>query len=221
MGGYPEPLHYIHPDNSLSGGSCHLHVKLLPTSPGGLFWLKNRRLSPSTSLYKYNFTPTEKIGADIQNGVLLEITMSAPALRNPSFATQPVDFSAMREKRSGAIYGSDIDFVFEFSRKVFVFGELKYQNAKLPTGQRLALEHLVDALDKPEIGQHAAAIVLSHDTEYPNAIDLGKTTVTKAYFRYPINDKIPAWHTPTRAIGLKPIIIALVKRARYTIEFFE
>ena len=75
-------------------------------------------------------------------------------IRNREYASQLRDFSGMRY---GSITPTDIDAFFEVRNKVFIFVEIKHGDAKLPKGQRLALERLVDAIDKPALlvlGKH-------------------------------------------------------------------
>ncbi len=68
------------------------------------------------------------------------------------------DFSGLRY---GKITPTDIDGVIEYKDRATVFIEVKYAGARLPFGQRLALQRLVN--DVAAAGKRAIAIVADHD----------------------------------------------------------
>lgn len=78
---------------------------------------------------------------------------------NEKRARQKVVFEGMTY--FGTITPTDIDGFFEIHNKLFVLFELKAFGAKMPYGQRLALERLAD-----EVGRQKEAVlfIAHHDT---------------------------------------------------------
>jgi hypothetical protein len=103
-------------------------------------------------------------------------------IRNRNHALQIKDFSRLRY---GKITPTDIDFYIDFGDKVSVLGELKHGNSELPVGQRLALERLVDDIQRG--GKRAYGLISRHWTS--GDIDVGLTEVSE--FRYKYEWKIP------------------------------
>jgi hypothetical protein len=83
-------------------------------------------------------------------------------IRSIKYARQRADFNGML---FGTITPTDIDGFVEFSDQVFVFIETKHGDAKLPRGQRLALERVCDRVQKS--GAQAMVLVL-HNNELGN-----------------------------------------------------
>lgn len=107
---------------------------------------------------------------------------------------QVKDYSTLRYKN---ITPTDIDGYFEIKNKVFVFIELKGVNAPFLDGQKLALERLVDSLNKPAI-----LVIGEHNTPVDEDIDVAKCKVWKyRYRRY--------WHDDGRTV--KEVIDAFLK----------
>lgn len=104
-------------------------------------------------------------------------------IRNRQYAGQIRDFSGMR---FGNITPTDIDGFIEYKNRGFVVIESKYGNSKLVGGQRLALERLVDSLNKP-----ALLIVGSHEEKIGEDIAIDNSIVQE----YRINGK---WNTPNQ-----------------------
>lgn len=93
-------------------------------------------------------------------------------------AKQLVEFEGLK-------YGNgtptDVDGLIEWRDKAFIFFELKYRDAKLPTGQRKALERLVDDLAKA--GKQAVLFVASHNVDDTSqAVKAANATVTGVYY---------------------------------------
>ncbi len=79
-------------------------------------------------------------------------------IQNRARAAQIRDFTGIR---LGNITPTDIDGLIEYKDKLFILLELKYRDNELPAGQRLALERLVSALNKPAIlfiGRHIQVV---------------------------------------------------------------
>lgn len=67
-------------------------------------------------------------------------------IRNREYAKQLKDFSGLRY---GKITPTDIDGFLDFGDQLFVVVEGKHAGSAIQTGQRLALERLVDACHCP------------------------------------------------------------------------
>lgn len=96
--------------------------------------------------------------------------------RNERHARQLADFSGLQ---FGKLYPTDLDGIIEFGDKLWVMIELKYNNAKLPTGQRILLERLTDAL--AESGRTAICLVGTHQ-QTSGDIEVSSCLVVK--YRY-------------------------------------
>lgn len=96
-------------------------------------------------------------------------------IRNRHRGTQCHDFSGLR---FGNITATDIDGLIEYRGKAYIFIEVKYKDAGLPFGQRLAFERLCDDLQhqKPTV-----LIVASHEDE--GDIDVERATVREYRFK--------------------------------------
>lgn len=117
--------------------------------------------------------------------------MQRGEIRNRQFVAVN-DFSGLRWD---AITPTDLDGLIDFGNQLFVFIELKFKGAPLPNGQRLALERVVDAIERvPTI-----AIVAYHETPAGMDIDAARAVVTAYRWRR-------RWHLPRRAIFLKDAI---------------
>ena len=92
---------------------------------------------------------------------------------------------------SGLIYGTitptDLDGFIDFGNNAFIFFELKLKGTPLLTGQRLALERLVNSTIAS--GKKALAIVAEHDTTPEIDIDVANCIVseTKEYGEWKIS----------------------------------
>ena len=97
-------------------------------------------------------------------------------IRNRNQVKQVIDFTGVQ---NGNMHPSDIDFVLEFDNKVLILGEVKRKYNKIPTGQKLILERIVDSW-----GDGAVAIKVEHnfkdDTEN---IPLNECVVTARYYK--------------------------------------
>lgn len=79
-------------------------------------------------------------------------------IQNTARKQQIIDF---RNLRYGNITPTDVDAAIEYKDKAWILIEYKYGDAKLPYGQRLALERLIK--DAEIAGKEAIAIVAEHD----------------------------------------------------------
>ena len=104
-------------------------------------------------------------------------------IRNPEQAKRINDFSGLR---FGKITPTDIDGMIDFGNKAFVLIETKYTGGRMPFGQRLALERLIDIIE--ETGRKSLALVAEYSNE-AGEIDCAKAVVIE--YRYRREWKIP------------------------------
>ena len=78
-------------------------------------------------------------------------------IQNVKRAQQINDFHGVR---FGNITPTDIDGLIEYHNKAWIIFEIKYKDAQLPYGQRLALERMVK--DFTTAGKKAMALVVEH-----------------------------------------------------------
>ena len=79
-------------------------------------------------------------------------------IRNPYRMRQLVDFTGL--ELDGGIYPTDIDGLIEYHDQEYILIEVKYGKTKVPIGQKLAMERMVD--DFTKVGKPAVAIVCEH-----------------------------------------------------------
>ena len=99
-------------------------------------------------------------------------------IQNRGRARQQIQFDGMR---FGNITPTDIDGMFEYHDKAFVFYEVKHADAQMPYGQQIALERIADAIQSG--GKEATVFLCRHyvnDTE--QGIRLEDTIVTDFYY---------------------------------------
>ena len=94
-------------------------------------------------------------------------------------AGQIVEFVGMQFGNSTP---TDIDGFIEKSNKAFVFFELKYKDAEIPQGQKLALMRVVDNLQIA--GKQAVLFIARHEVEDPSEkVMAADAKVTDIYYR--------------------------------------
>jgi|TARA_S200002703_G_scaffold130043_2_gene117260 hypothetical protein len=96
-------------------------------------------------------------------------------IRNRNQVKQVIDFTGVQ---NGKLHPSDIDFVLEFDNNVLILGEVKRKYNKIPTGQKLILERIVDRW-----GEGGMALKVEHEYKDENTdIPLVKCFVTARYY---------------------------------------
>ena len=118
-------------------------------------------------------------------------------IRNEDHLTQFNDFAGLRY---GSIYPTDIDGLIEIQDKLFIFIELKYQEAKVPVGQKLALERITRAIDSIP-GKRAFCFIAVHNDK--KRIDVAQATVK--YFM-----QKGEWKTTKRLVTVREAIDVLI-----------
>jgi len=112
-------------------------------------------------------------------------------IRNQEAFKQAIDPTGMLW---GKISGCDIDYFYDFQDKVFVFIELKYGNAEMKRGQRMALERLCDACQNA--GKETILIIARHNEPIQNLIPLESVSV--AEYRYK-----GVWNIPKKPMTVR------------------
>lgn len=79
-------------------------------------------------------------------------------IQNESRMRQLVDFKGL--DIDGYIYPTDIDGIIEYKDSEYIIFEIKYGDAVMPIGQRLALQRMID--DFTKAGKQAVAFVCEH-----------------------------------------------------------
>lgn len=113
-------------------------------------------------------------------------------VRNPERASQVLDFTGMLDM--GTLYPTDIDGLIEWRDKAYLIFECKYRDAKMPIGQKIALERMVKDFHKA--GKRACAIQISHDiSDSQESVLVDKCLVRQLYL-----DVEGRWRRPRRPI---------------------
>lgn len=116
-------------------------------------------------------------------------------IQNRERKRQIVDFHSLLWDK---ITPTDIDGVIDFQNKLYIYFELKYGDANMPYGQRLAIERIIDSHENG--GTPACGIVAQHDVGNPeDDIDAALCIVTEYRWRY-------AWHKPQGTTSLRQAI---------------
>jgi hypothetical protein len=105
---------------------------------------------------------------------------------------------------SGLVFGkitpTDLDGVIEYHNKAYVFLEVKYDNAELPYGQRLAIQRLVQDTSNKE--KYSIAIIAQHSVfNTKDSVNVAECQVREIYL-YTEN----RWRKSKRAITVRQCI---------------
>lgn len=98
-------------------------------------------------------------------------------VRDIEKARQFKDFSGLA---IGKIYPTDIDGYLEYKGIACILYEIKCRDSKMPLGQQLALERMVD--NARTAGKDAVLFLCSHNTPEETAIDVANTEVKQIYY---------------------------------------
>lgn len=134
----------------------------------------------------------------------------AGKIRNRVLVSQIRDFSGFD---LGTITPTDIDGYIEYRGKAHIIFELKSIGSDLPVGQRLALERLVDDLNKS--GKFAIGFIAEHNNSTTEDI-IARDAIIKEY-RYK-----NVWHQCKKVITLKEASISFLKnKAGFTTQDYS
>ena len=120
---------------------------------------------------------------------------------NRKRSQQVIDFSNMKYNK---ITPTDIDFAIEYHSKAWIIGEVKYQSAELPFGQRLAIERFVQ--DVTKAGKYAIAFVVEHNVHNVDEdIMLDDCPVREYYYS-------GSWRNPKSAIKTREAVDIFIEQ---------
>ena len=123
-------------------------------------------------------------------------------IRNREQARVLRDFSGLCW---GTITPTDVDAFLDFGDKLFVFIEAKYNGARLPYGQQLALERLCDACQSQD--RDAILIIVRHTVAAEDDKDISCAELPVRRFRFR-----GVWREPQAPITLREAIELCRKR---------
>ena len=126
----------------------------------------------------------------------------ASKIRHKKRAKQIIDFKGLID---GKMMPTDIDAVIEYKNKAYVFIEVKHIEAKLPFGQKLALERLVK--DTEKAGKKSIAFVVVHETKADEDVDLGECNIRRYFFE-------GQWVFPETNINIRDAVNKFLKPFR-------
>lgn len=121
----------------------------------------------------------------------------------PQRQKQPVWFTGLVYERG--ISPTDIDGVLDFGGKLFIVFELKYLDADLPQGQRIALERICDGLQRG--GSESWVLVGWHVVPSEEPAEAGDATLSE----YRVNGE---WMAAQRHISLRDAIDIIRRKSR-------
>lgn len=117
-------------------------------------------------------------------------------LKHPKRAKQIIVFEGIS---SDGIEATDIDGLIEYRNKGYLIYEVKYRDARMPFGQRLALERMVK--DYTKSGKEAIAMVVEHNVEDVDKPILIRNCVVREI--YCSGEK--RWSTPNETMTAKQL----------------
>ena len=117
---------------------------------------------------------------------------------NPSRMKQLIDFAGL--ELDGGIYPTDIDGLIEYHNSEYILIEVKHNKARLPIGQRIAMQRMVD--DFTKAGKQAVAIVCEHNIDdTKQAVILSMCRVRELYY-----GAEHRWRPPDKRITVREAI---------------
>lgn len=128
-------------------------------------------------------------------------------IRNPQRAKQLIDFKGLSIDDN--IYPTDIDGLIEYHDFEYIIFEIKYDNAKMSRGQRLALERMARALT--EAGRQAVVFICEHkvkDKERP--VIAANCDVREMYYGYK-----GVWEQPDKKLKVDEAVTRFHEYAKY------
>ena len=129
-------------------------------------------------------------------------------IRNPYYAKQLIDFQGL--ELDGGIYPTDLDALIEYHDTEYILIELKFEKAKVPYGQRLAIQRMVD--DFTRAGKRAIALVAEHYGSDPRKpVIAADCKVRELYY-----GKECCWRAPTFELTVRQAVDSFQKHSAVT-----
>lgn len=131
-------------------------------------------------------------------------------IHNPDRMRQLIDFKGL--DIDGYIYPTDIDGFIEYKDLEYIIFEIKYGDAALPFGQRLALQRMVD--DFTVVGKQAVAFVCEHTVrDFNKPVVAAWCKVREIYYG---GEK--QWRTLDRDISVREAVDSFQKHSRLVFQ---
>ena len=127
-------------------------------------------------------------------------------INNPARAKQLIDFQGL--DIDGYIYPTDIDGLIEYKDSEYIIFEVKYGDAEVPFGQKLALQRMVD--DFTKVGKQAVVLICEHkvrDTGRP--VIAAWCKVREIYY-----GKERRWKTPDNEITVREAVDSFMEHSQ-------
>lgn len=100
----------------------------------------------------------------------------------------------------GGIYPTDIDALIEYHDSEYILLEVKFEKAKVPYGQRLAIQRMVD--DFTKAGKRAIALVAEHyDSDPRKPVIAANCRVRELYYGEECR-----WRAPTHELTVRQAV---------------
>ena len=136
--------------------------------------------------------------------------MAESRINNPQRMKQLIDFQGLAVDEY--IYPTDIDGLIEYKDSEYIIFEVKYGDAEVPFGQKLALQRMVD--DFTKTGKQAVVLVCEHTVRNP------EKPVVAAWCKvreiYSGGEK--QWRKPIKDITVREAVDDFQKYSRLAIE---
>lgn len=124
-------------------------------------------------------------------------------IKNPDRMKQLIDFKGL--ELDGGIYPTDIDGLIEYHNKEYILIEAKHGNAKVPVGQRVAMQRMVE--DFTKAGKKAVAIVCEHNINDTNKPVIAAYCRVREFY-YGGEHK---WRPPDKRMTVQEMVKGFVK----------
>lgn len=131
-------------------------------------------------------------------------------INNPQRMKQLIDFRDLAVDEY--IYPTDIDGLIEYKDSEYIIFEVKYGNAEVPFGQKLALQRMVD--DFTKTGKQAVVFICEHTVRNPEKpVVAAWCKVREIYYG---GEK--QWRKPTKEITVREAVDDFQKYSKLAIE---
>lgn len=131
-------------------------------------------------------------------------------INNPTRMKQLIDFKGLEV--DGYIYPTDIDGLIEYKDKEYIIFEVKYGNADVPLGQKLAIQRMVD--DFTKVGKQAVAFICEHTVHNSDIpVVAAWCKVREIYY-----GKEKQWRAPDAEITVREAIDSFQRYSKLVID---
>lgn len=129
-------------------------------------------------------------------------------ITNPKRAGQLIDFAGLEIDGTPNLYPTDIDALIEYKDRGYIYFEIKHGSAAVPTGQRLALQRMVD--DAGKIQKEAIAFICEHDVhDTSQNVIAAQCRVRELYY-----SGEQEWRSPEKELTAKEAMDIFLKRTK-------